>query len=152
MKLGEALSVLKKEQRRLARLRSLRKENVCRVKGERAKFNPAKLSDEIEAELNAIRKLKIQIQKTNLSTKVKGERITLAEAILKVQDLREQIKDLSTLFDDRKDYLFRDRNEVKKIAQVNEAKVEDTLQLLEVKKAQLDNSIQITNWDTTLLE
>ena len=133
------------------RLLALRKENVYRLKGERAKFDPNKLSKEIETKLTEIRKLKIRIQRTNLSTKVNGEGVTLAESIIKVQDLREQIKNLGTLFDDKRDYFFRDK-EAKKVAQIDEAKVEDTIQLLELKKAQLDNKIQITNWETNLLE
>ena len=133
------------------RLLALRKENVYRLKGERAKFDPNKLSKEIETKLTEIRKLKIRIQRTNLSTHLKGEGMTLAESIIKVQDLREQIKNLGTLFDDKRDYFFRDK-EAKKVAQIDEAKVEDTIQLLELKKAQLDNKIQITNWETNLLE
>src|SRR3989344_619409 len=47
MKLGEALSALKKEKSRLARLILLRKENVYIEKGKQAKFDPKKLSEAI---------------------------------------------------------------------------------------------------------
>ena len=64
MKLGEALSHLKKEQSRLARSILLRKENVHVEKGKQAKFDPKKLSKEIDKKIDDIRKLKIRIQKT----------------------------------------------------------------------------------------
>ena len=152
MKLGEALSKLKKEQSRLARFILLRKENVYREKGKQTKFNPAKLSEEIDKKLEVIRKLKIKIQKTNLSTSISGEPITLAEAIIKLNDLRSDIANLSTLFEKRRELLFRDKDEVEKIAQLDELKIEDKIEKLEIEKVQLDNKIQITNWTTKLLD
>lgn len=152
MKLGEALSQLKKEQSRLARLILLRKENVYKEKGKQTKFNPAKLTEEIDKKLEEIRKLKIKIQKTNLSTNVAGENITLAEAITKLNDIRSNIANLSTLFEKKRDILFRDKDEIEKIAQLDELKIEDKIEKLEIEKVQLDNKIQITNWTTKLLD
>lgn len=152
MKLGEALSKLKKEQGRLARLFLLRKENVYKEKSKQTKFNPAKLSEEIDKKLEEIRKLKIKIQKTNLSTNVAGENITLTEAIIKINDLRSSIANLSTLFEKKRDVFFRDKDEVEMIAQLDELKTEDKIEKLEAEKAQLDNKIQITNWTTKLLD
>lgn len=152
MKLGEALSQLKKEQSRLARLIILRKENVYREKGKQTKFNPAKLTEEIDKKLEEIRKLKIKIQKTNLNTHVGGENIILAEAIIKLNDTRSNIANLSILFEKKRDILFRDKDEIEKIAQLDELKIEDTIEKLEIEKVQLDNKIQITNWTTKLLD
>ena len=152
MKLGEALSALKKEQSRLARLVLLRKENVYREKGKQTKFNPAKLSEEIDKKLEEIRKLKIKIQKTNLNTNIAGENIILAEAIIKINDLRNSIANLSSLFEKKRDLFYRDKDEVEKIAQLDELKIEDKIEKLEIEKSQLDNKIQITNWTTKLLD
>lgn len=152
MKLGEALSALKKEQSRLARLVLLRKENVYREKGKQTKFNPSKLSEEIDKKLEEIRKLKIKIQKTNLNTNVAGENIALAEAIIKINDLRSSIANLSTLFEKKRDFFYRDKDEKEIIAQLDELKIEDKIEKLEIEKAQLDNKIQITNWTTRLLD
>ena len=152
MKLGEALSQLKKEQSRLARLTLLRKENVYREKGKQTKFNPAKLSGEIDKKLEEIRKLKIKIQKTNLNTNVAGENITLAESIIKLNDLRSNIANLSTLFEKKRDFLYRDKDEKEMIAQLDELKIEDKIEKLEIEKVQLDNKIQMTNWTTKLLD
>jgi hypothetical protein len=152
MKLGEALSALKKEQSRLARLILLRKENVYKEKGKQTKFNPAKLSEEIDKKLEEIRKLKIKIQKTNLNTHVSGENITLTEAIIKINDLRSDIANLSTLFEKKRELFYREKDEVEKIAQLDELKIEDKIEKLEIEKVQLDNKIQITNWTTKLLD
>ncbi len=54
MKLGEALSLLKKEQSRLARLILLRKENVYVEEGKKSKFNPEKLSVEIDKKIKEL--------------------------------------------------------------------------------------------------
>ncbi|MBI1936322.1 hypothetical protein HYS31_07860 [Candidatus Woesearchaeota archaeon] len=152
MKLGEALSALKKEQSRLARLILLRKENVYKEKGKQTKFNPAKLSEEIDKKLEEIRKLKLKIQKTNLNTDVASENITLAEAIIKLNDLRSNITNLTSLFEKKRDLFYRDKDEVEKIAQLDELKIEDKIEKLEIEKAQLDNKIQITNWTTKLID
>ena len=150
MKLGEALSKLKKEKSRLARLLQLRKENIYSEKRKKPKFDPKKLSKEIDAKVEEIRKLKITIQKTNLATIVKGEDISLAEAIIKVNDLRGKIAHLSTLFENKRDYLFREKDEKDKISQLDELKIEDEIIKAEIEKVQLDNKIQIMNWTTSL--
>ena len=152
MKLGEALSKLKKEKSRLARLILLRKDNIYTEKGKKTKFNPKKLSKEIDEKIESIRKLKIQVQKTNLNAKVEGENIILAEAIIKVNDIRSQLAHLSKLFENKSDYLFRDKDEKEKISQLDELEIEDEIENLEIAKTQLDNKIQITNWTTKLID
>ena len=151
MKLGEALSQLKKDRSRLARLISLRKENVFVEEGKKTKFDPEKLSTEIDKKIDDIRLLKIKIQNTNLNTKVIGENMLLAEAIIKVNDLRSKLSHLSTLFEKKREFLYRDKDEKEKVAQLDELEIEDELQRLEIEKSQLDNKIQITNWTTQLL-
>jgi uncharacterized protein YchJ len=155
MKLGEALSTLKKEKSRLARSIALRKDHIYVEEGkqppfEQPSFNVNKLSDEINSKIDTIRKLKIQVQQTNLATNVQGEKITLAEAIIKVNDWRSKIAHLSTLFDQKSSWLYRDKDQGKKIALLNEEEVEDEIEKLEIEKVQLDNKIQITNWTTEL--
>ena len=150
MKLGEALSKLKKEKSRLARLILLRKENVYVEEGKKTKFDPKKLSEEIDEKIEDIRKLKIKIQKTNLNTKVNGDDIYLAEAIVKINDLRSKLAHLSSLFEKKREYLFRDKDEKEMIAQLDELEIEDEIEKTEVEKVQLDNKVQITNWTTKL--
>lgn len=150
MNIGEGLSKLKKEKSRLARLISLRKENVYSEKGKETKFSPKELTKEVDTKIEEIRKLKIKIQQANLGTKIHGEEISLAEAIIKVNDLRSKIAHLSTLFEKKERWLYRDKNEYEMIAQLDEKEIEDDIEQLENEKAIMDNKIQATNWSTKL--
>ena len=154
MKLGEALSKLKKEKSRLARLILLRKDNVYVEEDKQTPFDPKKLSKEINQKINNIRKLKIQIQKTNLMTIVKGDDISLAEAIIKINDLRSKIASLSKVFDRKGDWHYSNREKEQKenISQLDEQEIEDEIEKLAITKVQLDNKIQMTNWTTELQE
>ena len=152
MKLGEALSKLKKERSRLARLISLRKDNVYVEEGKETKFDPKKLSEEINEKIEDIRKLKIKIQESNLAANLEEEDIILAEAIIKVNDIRSKISHLSNLFEDKSSRSYRDKDEIEFVSQLDELKIEDEIEKLEIEKVQLDNKIQITNWRTELKE
>src|SRR3989338_4494816 len=152
MKLGEALTELKKTKARLTRVIQLRKDNVFAEKGKKSKLDPKELSQEIDMRIEEIRKLKIKIQRTNLLTQVADGKISLAEAIIKVGDLRSRISNLGSLFERKRDYLFRDKDEKEKVGQLDERRVEDEIQALETERSQLDNKIQVTNWTNELLD
>lgn len=154
MKLGEALAHLKKEKSRLARLLTLRKENVYVEKGKKTPFDPKELGKDINKKIHDIRKLKINIQRTNLATKVNGSSITLAETILMVGDIRSMIAKLSGLFEEKREYTWRlrDKDQIEKIPQLSESAVDKEMEQLEAEKTRLDNAIQIANWDTELLD
>jgi len=150
--LGEALSLLKKEKSRLARLISLRKENVYVEEGKKSEFDVKKLSDEINKKIEDIRKLKIKIQITNLSAIVDGEKISLAEAIIKVNDIRSKIAQLTNLFERKRSMWYSEKEQKNFIAQLDESEIEEEIEKLEIQKTQLDNKIQMTNWNTQLTE
>ncbi len=61
MKIGEALSILKKEQGRLARLIFLRKENVYIEKGKITNLKPKELSKEIKEKIELKNNLKSKL-------------------------------------------------------------------------------------------
>src|SRR3989344_1804003 len=122
MKIGEALSLLKKEKSRLSRLISLRKENVFVEKGKEPQFSVKNLTEEINKKTEDIRKLKIKLQKTNQSTKILDDNLTLAEAIIRIDDIRKNISNLSELFEKRS--LFRDKNE-NEIPVIEQKKIEE---------------------------
>ena len=90
------------------------------------------------------------MQKTNLATLVKGEDISAAEAIIKVNDIRSKIAHLSTVFEKKSSWLYRERDQKEMIALLDEEEIENELEKLEIAKVQLDNKIQITNWTTEL--
>jgi hypothetical protein len=152
MNLGEALSSLKKEKSRLARLISLRKENVLIEKDKNSEFDPKEISKQIDKKIEDIRKLKINIQKANFSTKVAGEDISLAEAIIKVNDIRSKIAQLSSLFEKKHSSWCFDKDQKELVSQLKESDIEDEIEKLEGEKARLDNKIQMTNWSTALKE
>jgi len=152
MKLGEALSLLKKEKSRLARLILLRKANVYADEGKKPEFNPEKLTEEINQKLEEIRKLKINIQKTNLAKEIGEEKISIAEAIIKVGDLRSQIAQLSDLFEGHKRSLYFEREQkIPQVAHLSETEIEEEIERLEIFKTKLDNLLQIANWNVELI-
>lgn len=152
MKIGEALSKLKKEKGKLSRFIQLRKQNVFAEEGKKPKFDPNELTKNINAKIEEIRKLKISIQEANMKTKVIGEDIILAEAIIKVNDLRSELAQLSTLFEKKKDIWYRNKDDKEMVAHVDEETVENLIEKLEVEKAQLDNKIQMTNWTAKITD
>ncbi len=152
MNLGEALSLLKKEKSRLARLISLRKENVFVEEGKKTEFDPKKLSEDIEKKIEDIRKLKIRIQKTNISSKLERDNLTIAEAIIKIGDIRSKLSNLSSLFERKRDRWYFDKDTKNYIPQLDESETEEEIEKLEAEKTALDNKIQISNWNTELLD
>jgi len=152
MKLGAALSRLKSEKSQLARMIQIRKDTMYVKEGKRPAFDVKELTDRINEKIDDIRKLKIQIMRTNLETK--ADDITLAEAIVKVGDLRSKLANLSELIKlDRSDWLWgRKEKEVEYIPQVDEKIVEDEIKELEKEKVKLDNEIQKSNWTVDLIE
>lgn len=150
MKIGEALSQLKKEKSRLARLISLRKENVFVEKGKKTSFDPKSLSKEIDEKIEEIRKLKVNIQKTNFNTLIVESNITLAEGIIKIGDIRSRISQLFNLFERKSSWIYREKEEKEMIPQLSELEVDREIERLEKEKAELDNNIQITNWNAEL--
>ena len=151
MNLGEALGLLKKEKSRLARLISLRKDNVFVEEGKKTEFDPKKLSEEINNKIEDIRKLKIRIQKTNISSKLDKDNLTIAEAIIKIGDIRSKLSNLSTLFDRRRDRWLFDKDTKTYITQLNESENEKEIERLEAEKTALDNKVQTANWNIELV-
>ncbi len=151
MNIGEALSLLKKEKSRLARLISLRKENVYVEEGKKTEFDLKKLSEDIENKIVEIRKLKIRIQKTNINSKLDKDNLTIAEAIIKIGDIRSKLNHLSGLFERKRDRWYFDKETKVYIAQLDESEIEEQIEKLESEKNLLDNKIQISNWNTELL-
>lgn len=151
MNIGESLSLLKKEKSTLARLISLRKDNIFIEEGKKSEFNLKEIGQQIDKKINEIRKLKIRIQKTNLETDLIEDKISLAEAIVKVNDIRSKLAQLSNLFERKKSYWFSDKDQKELIPQLNEVEIEEEIEKLEIEKSKLDNKIQMTNWKTDLI-
>jgi len=151
MKLGVALSKLKSEKGKLARLINLRKKNAYLEAGMKSAYSFNELSDEINERIKEIRKLKIQIQKTNVETMLDGK-ITLAETIIKIGDLRSQIAKLSDI-PERESFLSRwDRDKKNYVPTFDEKGLERELERLESEKVLLDNELQKRLWEVDLIQ
>jgi len=152
MKLGAGLSKLKSDKSQLARLIKLRKDSMYVKEGKTPSFDAAELTDSINSKIDEIRELKVRIMKTNLGTEI--EDLALAEAIIKVGDLRSKIANLTELieFDRRYSWLDRDDKEVDYTPQINESLIEEEARKLEQEKVKLDNEIQKMNWTVELVE
>ncbi len=151
MNLGEALNLLKKERSRLSRLIELRKDNLYVEEGKRSEFDLEKISKDIDLKIENIRKLKMQIQRTNLATRISSTGRTVAETIIEIGDIRSKIASLGRLFENRR-FLYCEIDEKPRSPQMSASKVEEEIEKLESQKTFLDNQIQIVNWSTPLLE
>lgn len=148
MKIGEMLGELKKEGADLKRLADLRKETFWVEHRHKSVVSTAELTARINKKAESVRKMKLAIQENNLRTDVGGLR--LAEAILKIADLRDEINKLNELKNgDRDHFHFRDEKE-KKDAQLNPLQLEALIGQLEAEKAKLDSQIQSVNWKEEL--
>jgi len=151
MKLGEALSKLKKEKSGLARMIELRKENVLLPVDEKPSFNPEKLTLKINKKIVEIRKLKLSIQKTNMTQKIKNTNQLISEAIIKINDFRSILSSLRNLFYRKPSLFHREKDDVKMVAHLKETAIEEEIKKIQSEKTKLDDLLQITNWSTELI-
>lgn len=93
--------------------------------------------------MNSVRKKKLRVSQKNLDTKL--DELSLAEAILKISDLRTEIKELSELKDRERRFSFSEEKE-KKTGQLNALQIEQLVEKLEKEKTKLDSAIQSINW------
>jgi len=153
MKIGEALSELKSKKSQLARLIKIRKDTMYVEEDKAPKFEAQELTEQINNMIDEIRKLKIQIIKTNINTNI-GD-ITLQEAIIKIGDLRSHISNYSDLVKYSKEYglfdTYVDKDKIELKPQISEINIEEKIKSLEKEKVKLDNKIQEANWKTDLV-
>lgn len=151
MKLGAALSKKKSEKGKLARMISLRKKNAYLEEGAKPTYDFNKLTQKIDEKIKEIRKLKIQIQKTNIKTML-DEKMNLAEAVIKIGDLRSRIAKLNEVT--KRDSLFSrwDREKNNYVPAFDEKELERELEKLESEKVRLDNKLQKRLWEVDLIQ
>jgi flagellar biosynthesis/type III secretory pathway chaperone len=147
MKLGALLSDIKGKQSRLSRLMSISKETMYVEVGKTPKMDYKEVSAEIERLVKEIRLSKLKIQEANMKNKLPDYDMSIAEAIMKVGDLRSLIAYKSGLIRYSKT-LSWDREEIniEYNPQVEEKKIEKEIEELSKEKIKLDNAIQKANW------
>lgn len=143
MKIGEALTELKKEKAGLRRLIELRKETFWVEKKAKPVISTQELTQQINEKMKSIRLKKARIQKSNLECRLEEE--SLAEAILRIADLRSEISALSELKEGSRRFSLREENE-HKTPQLNPLQIERMAEKLEKEKSRLDSLLQSFNW------
>jgi len=147
MKIGALLSEIKGKQSRLSRLMEVSKETMYVEKGQDPKMNYKEVSKEISELIDGIRELKLKVMEVNLKSKLDNG-MTLAEAILKVGDLRSQMGHKSGLIKyNRMNYYDIEDKKVQYTPQVKEKEIEEEIKKLSEEKVKLDNAIQKANWN-----
>jgi hypothetical protein len=147
MKIGALLSDIKGKQSRLSRLMSVSKETMYVEVGKTPKMDYKELSSEIEKLVKDIRLSKLKIQEANMKNKLPDYDMSIAEAIMKVGDLRSLIAHKSGLIRYSKTLSWdREEAKIEYNPQVEEKKIEKELEELSKEKIKLDNAIQKANW------
>ena len=150
MKIGEALSEKKRLQSRLAKCNELLRSSFYYVS--KPDFSYKKLRKEIDNILKEIKKLKLSLTKTNMSTKCKvnGKEMSLAELIIEIGDIRSQIASLSNLYKEQDDYYVLREGAIQQKSQVKPEEIENEIKALNQKKTTMDALLQHLNWTVDL--
>lgn len=147
MKLGSLLSEIKGKQSRLSRLIDISKETMYVEDGKEPKMDYKEVSEETNKLIDDIRQLKLKVMKANLENTLPDSDMTLAEAILKVGDLRSRMSNKSGLIRYSKIHIWNiDDKKIDFVPQVKEKEIEDEIKELSKEKIKLDNQIQKANW------
>lgn len=153
MKIGEALAEKQRLQSRLAKCNQLLSSSFYYV--DKPDFDYRKLRKEIDGILKDIKKMKLLLMKTNMETKigVNGKKMSLAEIIIEIGDIRSRIATMNTLYKEKDDY-FSLRSEMTKTKkpQVKPEEIEDEIKALMKQKMTLDSLLQHYNWTIDLKE
>lgn len=153
MKIGEALAKTKLLKNKLLELQKLQRQTFFVEEGKKKEADFDELSKEISQVLEELRELKLRIQRANLNTFIewKGGKISLAEAILTIGDLRSQLAHFDKLEEDERfgrRSLFdrKTKDEVEYLPQKSRVELVELKKKIEAEKTALDNLVQNTNW------
>ncbi len=148
MKLGDCLRELKRKQAQLVRKISLRESTFSYKKDERPEVPFTSVTSEIKQLAAEIRDLKLQIEFTNNTTHVDfdGEKCSIADLILRIGDLRSELKQLNALTE-KKRFSFLHEDEANQVVrQLNQVELNKEIDKLEAEKDKIDRFLQKTNW------
>jgi len=150
MKLGEALRDLKKLQNKLVRKLKLREDTFYIGKNKTIVIAFGKITEEINALILQIRELKLDIEYNNITSflNFKGETVSIAELIIRMGDLKSELKQLGVMPKSR--HFLYEKEEDAKIPQLNEIEIADRIEALEKQKDDLDKALQNANWTNDL--
>jgi len=153
-KLAEALVERKSLQERLVRLSQRLVVNAKVQEGERPSEPPAELLEEGRRILTEMKRLTIQINLTNIQTRLLGgEPITLMEAIAERDRLKMERGMVENLGNSaRITQGYNTRNEIRWLPTIDVADVQRQIDALAQSYRMLDTQIQEANWLTDLIQ
>lgn len=152
MKLAEALVMRADTQRRIEQLRAHLRQSALVQEGEQPPQDPQALLAELDGLLQQLESLIIQINRTNLGTRMPdGTSLTDALARRDVLTLRHSIIDgLADTAANRVDRYGR--SEIRKVATVDVTALRQQASELARQRRELDTTIQALNWTTDLTD
>lgn len=149
MKLAEALQERSDLSQRIAQLRSRLSANATVQEGERTAEAPSDLLKELNQCIDQQEKLIARINLTNSRTMVDG--LTLTELLAKRDSLNLRIEAYHGLISDASRLAQRAvRTEIKILSAVDVPTLQKEADRLSKELRKVDNTIQETNWLTTL--
>lgn len=152
MKLAEALILRADAQKRLMQLRQRLMRNALVQEGDQPAENPTVLLTEVERITAQLQDLIQRINRTNSTTAFDGE-MTLADALAVRDMLRQKHGIFSNLAQTAVGTNMRHtRSEVKFVATVNVADVQQEADALAKAHRDLDSRIQAANWTVDLVD
>ncbi len=148
MKLGECLRELKRKQAQLVRKINLRESTFSYKKDESPEVPFGAVTGEIKQLATDIRDLKLQIEFTNNVTLVdfNGEKVSIADLILRIGDLRSELKQLNALTEKKRFSFLHDDETKEVVRQLNQVDLNKEIEVLESDKDKIDRFLQKTNW------
>jgi hypothetical protein len=156
MKLAEALTERKAMQERLARLRARVVANARVQEGDQPAERPEALLTEIGEVANALERLIVRINLTNVAAAVsEAPRLTLMEAVARRDMFKVRFAALAELVaaaQPNPRQFAVTRSEIRSVATVDVAEMQRRLDALAREIRELDTQLQAANWTVELVE
>ena len=151
MKLAEALQERADLNRNIGQLRERLRNNVLVQEGEMTAEDPVKLKRELDASLARLAYLIAHINITNCQTKIDG--LTLTEIIAKKDVLAQSMQIYKDVVLSASQSSYRARStEIKIKSAISVVAWQAEIDKMAKEMRLLDNKLQETNWNTSLIE
>ncbi len=127
---------------------NLRESTFSYKKDESPEIPFAAITTEIKQLAADIRDLKLQIEFTNDSTLVdfSGEKVSIMGLILRIGDLRSELKQLNALTEKKRFSFLHDDEAKEVVRQLSQLELNKEIETLESEKDKIDSFLQKTNW------
>lgn len=158
MLIGEALAEVKLLQSKLIRLQTMRQDLFKVLKGHEPEgYSYESLTSEINNVHSNINKLKVAIQRTNVSKKLQvklpsGEKeMTIMEGILEISRIRSELEQYDYLVPTTAEAQYGREAIVEYFFPITQQERDEIIERLEAEKRCYDLALQGANWTTELV-